>query len=169
LFAKHAGAETSRISREHALLVSDSGLVTITGGKWTTYRAMAEQTVDRAETVAGLAHRPSRTSELRLHGAERAPKTPTGERLNACLPWTTEDVIRAAREEMARTVEDVLARRLRALFLDARAAVEMAPMVVKLLARELGRDAAWQQEQLRAFRELAAGYLPGGRADFGAP
>jgi glycerol-3-phosphate dehydrogenase len=73
-----------------------------------------------------------------------------------------EDVRRAAREEMARTVEDVLARRLRALFLDAAAAVEMAPAVAALLAGELGRDPAWIEEQLRGFRELAAGYFPAG-------
>ena len=177
-----ASVRTSRISREHALLVSPSGLVTITGGKWTTYRAMAERTVNRAETVGGWPHRPSRTRDLRLHGASdtAAANSPLGgygsdaknvddlirssaefsQQLHPRLPHLAGEVAWAARHEMARTVEDVLARRLRTLFLDARAALEMAPQVAALLARELGRDTAWQEEQLRAFRELAAGYLP---------
>jgi glycerol-3-phosphate dehydrogenase len=177
-----AGTQTSRISREHTLLVSPSGLVTITGGKWTTYRAMAEQAVDRAETVGGWPHRPSRTRDLRLHGAidsgardarlkchgTDAPKvdellrsSPEFSRpLHPRLPYLAGEVAWAARHEMARSVEDVLARRLRALFLNARAAVEMAPVVAVLLAKELGRDGAWQEEQLRGFRELASRYLP---------
>ena len=174
-----AGTRTSRISREHALLVSPSGLVTITGGKWTTYRAMAEQTVDRAETVAGWAHRPSRTRGLRLHAASdiSAMRTAYGtdaanldellrsspelaQPLHPRLPYLAGEVIWAARHEMARTAEDVLARRLRALFLNARAALEMAPAVTALLAKELARDATWQEEQLRDFREVGLGYLP---------
>ena len=174
-----AGTRTSRISREHALLVSPSGLVTIAGGKWTTYRAMAEQTVDRAETVGGWPHRPSRTRDLRLHAATDTAATRTeygadaekvdellrsspelAEPLHPRLPYLAGEVIWTARHEMARTVEDVLARRSRALFLDARAALEMAPPVAALLAKELGRDAAWQQEQLLGFRELALRYLP---------
>lgn len=177
-----AGTQTSRISREHALLVSDSGLVTIAGGKWTTYRAMAEETVDRAETVGGWPHRPSRTRDLRLHGAGDTAATDTplkshgtdaakvdellrsspefSQPLHPRLPYFAGEVIWAARHEMARTVEDVLARRLRALFLDARAALEMAPAVGAFLAKELGRNAAWEEEQLRAFRKLASGYLP---------
>ena len=182
LFGAGTSGPTSRISREHALLVSPSGLVTITGGKWTTYRAMAEQTVDRAETVGGWPHRPSRARDLRLHAASgtaaarawlnghgadaakvdellrSAPEF--SEPLHPRLPHLAGEVVWAARHEMARTVEDVLARRMRALFLDARAAHEMAPAVAALLAKELGRDAAWQEEQLRGFRDLALGYLP---------
>lgn len=179
LIGNAAGGPTSRIPREHALLVSPSGLVTIAGGKWTTYRAMAEQTVDRAETVGGWPHRPSRTRTLRLHGANDTPHTgfemhgsdaakvdallrslpEFSLQLHPRLPYFAGEVIWAARHEMARTVEDVLARRMRALFLDARAAAEMAPTVAMLLAKELGWDAAWQVEQLRSFRELATGYL----------
>ena len=184
LLGKAALGQTSRISREHALLVSPSGLVTIAGGKWTTYRAMAEQTVDRAETVGGFPHRPSRTRDLPLHAASGAAATEPrlkcygadaaklGELLRSSpgfsqplhprVPNLTGEVVWAARHEMARTVEDVLARRLRALFLDTRAALEMAPAVAALLAKELGMDAAWQEEQLRAFRELALRYLPDG-------
>ena len=180
LLGKAAGGPTSRISREHALLVSPSGLVTIAGGKWTTYRAMAEQTVDRAEIVGGWPHRPSRTRELRLHAAGETPHTGLerhgtdaakvdelirsspefSQRLHPRLPYLAGEVAWAARHEMARTVEDVLARRLRVLFLDARAALEMAPAVAALLAEEFGRDEAWQHEQLRGFRELALRYLP---------
>lgn len=176
------GGKTSGISREHALVVSPSGLVTITGGKWTTYRAMAEQTVDRAETVGGLERRPSRTKELPLHGAGAEPDQPKALRgygtdavavgqlaatnpewlqpLHPRFPHLAGEVIWAARHEMARSVEDVLARRMRVLFLDAAAAQAMAPAVARLLAGELGRDAAWETEQVRTFSDLARGYLP---------
>jgi glycerol-3-phosphate dehydrogenase len=109
--------------------------------------------VSRAAEVGGLPPRPSGTAELRLHGAEDAGKAaPT---LNA------ERVRRAAREEMARTVEDVLARRWRRLFLDAGSAVAAAPMVAAALAAELSRDELWCEREVRAFREGAAHYLPG--------
>jgi glycerol-3-phosphate dehydrogenase len=184
LFGPGGGGKTSGISREHALVVSPSGLVTITGGKWTTYRAMAEQTVDRAEAVGRLERRASRTRELPLHGAGAAADLPRWLRpygadasavaqLVAARPeWAQPlhprfahpagEVVWAARHEMARTVEDVLARRLRVLFLDAAAAREAAPVVARLLAGELGRDAAWEAAQVRAFDEVARGYLPGG-------
>ncbi|MEO6788138.1 MAG: FAD-dependent oxidoreductase, partial [Chthoniobacteraceae bacterium] len=171
---------TSRISREHALLVSPSGLVTIAGGKWTTYRAMAEQTVDRAETVGGWPHRPPRTHSLRLHAATGTAHTlrsaygtdaakvdellrsspEFAQQLHPRLPYLAGEAVWAARHEMARTVEDVLARRMRVLFLDALAALEMAVPVAALLAKELGRDAAWQEDQLRSFRKIASGYVP---------
>jgi glycerol-3-phosphate dehydrogenase len=176
------GGKTSGISREHALVVSDSKLVTITGGKWTTYRAMAEQTVDRAEAVGGLDRKPCRTRELQLHGAGEVfevsePRRVYGTdaaalaQLIASRPeWARPlherfrhvagEVVWAVRHEMARTVEDVLARRLRMLFLDALAALEAAPLVAELLAGELGRDEAWRQQQVREFTELARGYLP---------
>ena len=182
LFGAGGGGKTSGISREHALVVSPAGLVTITGGKWTTYRAMAEQTVDRAEAVGGLQRRPSRTAQLSLHGAGAEPDLPKPLRgygtdaaavaqlaatraewaqpLQARFPHLAGEVVWAARHEMARTVEDVLARRMRVLFLDATAAREMAPMVGRLLAAELGRDAAWADAQLAAFKEVARGYLP---------
>jgi glycerol-3-phosphate dehydrogenase len=182
LFGAGGAGKTSSISREHALVVSDSGLVTITGGKWTTYRAMAEQTVDRAQVVGGLPKQPSRTKDLPLHGAGAEPDLPKPLRgygtdataveqlaasrpewsppLHPNFPHVAGEVVWAARYEMARTVEDVLARRTRVLFLDARAALEVAPAVARLLARELGRDAVWEQEQVRAFGELARGYLP---------
>lgn len=175
-------SETASLSREHALVVSSAGLVTITGGKWTTYRLMAEQAVDRAIQVAGVAARPSITHELRLHGWELEPpedawgghgsddllmadlvaqEPALGEPLHARLPYRKVEVVWAARREQARTVEDVLARRTRALLLDARASQEAAACVAELLARELGRDGSWQAGQVRLYQELAAGYLIG--------
>ncbi|HEV2844234.1 MAG TPA: glycerol-3-phosphate dehydrogenase/oxidase [Thermoanaerobaculia bacterium] len=174
------GVRTAALSRDHTLLVSPSGLVTITGGKWTTYRKMGQDTVDRAALVAGLDARPSRTADLRLHGwteevrplaawAEHGADAPALARLAAerpgwdeplhlNLPYRVCEVVWAARHEMARTVEDVLARRTRSLLLDARASAEAAPAVAALLAAELGRDEAWQREQVTSYRELARGY-----------
>jgi glycerol-3-phosphate dehydrogenase len=174
-----AAAKTATLSRDHTLLVSPSGLVTIAGGKWTTYRRMGEDTVDHAALVAGLDQRPSRTAELRLHGwAEDDPSkdwavygadAPALARLAAerpgwdallhpNLPYRACEVIWAARHEMARTVEDVLARRTRSLLLDARASAEIAPAVAALLAGELGRDEEWQRRQVAEYRALARGY-----------
>jgi glycerol-3-phosphate dehydrogenase len=79
--------------------------------------------------------------------------------LHPALPYTGAEIVWAARCEMARTVEDALARRTRALFLNARAAIEMAPGAAALMARELGRGAEWEAEQTASFRELAQGYL----------
>jgi glycerol-3-phosphate dehydrogenase len=112
---------------------------------------MAEDVVTRAAEVAGLAPRPSRTSDLRLHGAEHAHARPA--------TLNEEMVRRAAREEMARTVEDVLARRWRSLFLDVQAAQKMAPMVATALGAELERDERWCSEQVSAFREVSANYI----------
>jgi glycerol-3-phosphate dehydrogenase len=176
------GAPTAKLSREHAVVVSPSGLVTVTGGKWTTYRRMAADAVDRAVRVGGLAPRPSTTAALRLHGwVEPADgredplsvygsdaagiravgsEDPDWDRpLHPALPYRAAEVVWAARHEAARSIEDVLARRTRALFLDARASIEAAPAVGALLASTLGRDATWQASQVARFRELAAGYL----------
>ena len=168
-------ARTASVSRDHAIRVEDSGIVTITGGKWTTYRRMAEECVTRAAAVAGLPAVGSATKTLPVHGSHPdarafghlavygsdAPQIQAigaPQRLHPELPYTEGEVIWAARAEMARTVEDVLARRTRALFLNVRAAIAMAPRVAELMAGELGRDAAWQQEQLAAFRAVAALY-----------
>lgn len=178
------GERTASLSRDHHVFTSASGLVTIVGGKWTTYRKMAEDVMTRAAEVAGLDAIPSRTAELRLHGAPSNAATsevgvPTGPLasygtdaqavralgtgeaelsglLHPALPYLRAEVAWGARREMARTVEDVLSRRTRALLLDARASAECAPLVARLLARELGRDEAWQKAQVEAFRKLAA-------------
>ncbi|MBI2511157.1 MAG: glycerol-3-phosphate dehydrogenase/oxidase [Opitutae bacterium] len=183
-------AATASLSRDHVIAVSPSGLVSITGGKWTSYRKMAEDAVARAAEVGGLPRRPCATENLRLHGASSAGLRPTDrppateaihfahygtdaralERLAAIEPsldtpvhprlaLRAVEVVWAARTEMARTIDDVLSRRSRALQLDARAALEAAPAVAALFARELGRDRRWIDDQLAVFDEIAHGYL----------
>ncbi len=176
--------KTKEISRSHKLMVSASGLITITGGKWTTYRKMAEDTVDRAIVIGGFPNRLSVTETLSLHGYKDsmdwsdpffvygsdaiAVKTLAKENflwkeaLDPRLPYIGAEVIWALRFEMARTVEDVLARRTRALFLDARAAMAMAPAVAQLMAKELNKNAVWEKEQILSFLEIAKHYLVGG-------
>ena len=173
--------ETKEISRDHTLHISNSGLVTIAGGKWTTYRKMAEDTIDQAATLAGLDERPSVTKDLRIHGYHQhadqfgdlsdygsdavhiqsliREDERYAERLHPRRPTVAAEVVWAARNEMARTVDDFLARRTRTLLLDARASIEMAPHVAELMAEELGRDAAWQDEQVATYTALAEGYL----------
>jgi glycerol-3-phosphate dehydrogenase len=182
------GSKTSRLSREHAVVVSESGLVTVTGGKWTTYRRMAIDAVDQAARAGKLPSRASATAELPLHGWKDQPSTgedsllvygsdfvaleelcalrPEWDQpLHAALPYRAGEVVWAARHEAARSVQDVLARRTRALFLDARASVAAAPLVATLLAAELGRDQAWEEQQVTEFRSLAADYISGPNGD----
>lgn len=154
-------AATSTISRDHVVQVSPSGLVTISGGKWTTFRKMGADAVATAARVARLPPGPSRTESLRLNGiAQGSSGGPTAHLTQAPVQLQEEDVVRAVREEMARRVEDVLARRTRLLFVDARAALESAPLVARVMARELSRDAAWISAELASFELLAHGYLP---------
>lgn len=179
-------AQSKVISREHLVVISESGLVTIVGGKWTTYRKMAQDTVDDAIAVGGLPERPCVTENLRVHGwmSREDPALPQAGHLQMYgadaaavqtflaedpartvllhprLPYVCGQVLWAVRHEMARTVEDVLARRTRSLLLDARAALAAAPRVAELLAGELGRDSAWIASQVTQWRELARGYLP---------
>ncbi|MFH1498182.1 MAG: glycerol-3-phosphate dehydrogenase/oxidase [Verrucomicrobiota bacterium] len=184
------GSDTAALSRDHTIVVSESGLVTVTGGKWTTYRKMAEDVVDQAEMVVGVDAVRCRTEALHIHGwqqpddagataGEGGAESPLAvygadraglealmrarpelvERLHPALPYVAAQVVWAAREEMARTVEDVLARRTRALLLDARASIEAAPVVAGLLAAERGRDEAWARAQAEGYAELARGYV----------
>ncbi len=172
---------TSALSRDHTVHIDESGLLTIAGGKWTTYRQMAEDAVDHAILLGRLPEAPCVTKELRIHGyiadasslenlavygsdadriRELARKAAAlGQQLDSRLPSIAAEVVWAVREEMARSVEDVLARRTRALFLDARAALRMAPAVAGLMAGELGRDQAWIEAQVASFNGLAAQYL----------
>lgn len=174
-------ASTALISRDHTIVVAPSGLITIIGGKWTTYRKMARDAVDNAAFVAKLSKRECVTEDLRIHGwrdkkdadASLAIYGADAEGIRALMQerpewaavihpraaFTFAEVVWAVREEMAMTVEDVLARRVRLLFLDAVAAMEAAPDVARLMAAELGRDEAWIQAQVSAFQELASGYL----------
>lgn len=142
-----SAVRTARLSREHVVEVSSSGLVTIAGGKWTTYRKMAQDAVDAAAAQARLASAPCRTADLRLLCYE-APM----------LMSLEQRVEFAVREEMARTVEDVLARRTRALFLDAKGARDKAASVAATLARHLGRNRDWEMRQVLAFGSLAGRY-----------
>lgn len=173
---------TAALSRDHVIHVDTSGLLTITGGKWTTYRHMAEDTVDHAITLGRLRDESCPTKNLKIHGyaesansrEERDPLEVYGsdaeeirvlawdpelaKQLHPALPYIGAEVVWAARAEMARTVEDVLARHTRALFLDARAAMQMARPVARLMAAELGRDDAWIAAQTQEFCALAKQY-----------
>jgi glycerol-3-phosphate dehydrogenase len=193
---KAAGSDvgkTSALSRDHTIHIDSTGLITIAGGKWTTYRHMAEDTVDHAITLGKLEEKLCVTRTLHIHGYEtdqdrKARRANIGEefestlaiygsdagsirdlsagspelaqRLDPDLPYIGAEIVWAAREEMARTLDDVLARRTRALLLNARAAVRMAPAAAKLLARELGRNESWAGAQVQAFTDLAAQYNP---------
>lgn len=207
------GANTAALSRDHTIHIDQSGLLTITGGKWTTYRNMAEDCVNQAATLAQLAEKPCVTRNLPIHGHPGDGRTQRSRRreeagvpvratrppphvggnggspvpvpeplaiygsdapkiqriietdralaapLHPALPYCGAEVVWAVREEMARTVEDVLARRTRALFLHARAAIEMAPRVAELMAREMKTKAAWRDGQLQDFGETAGCYV----------
>jgi glycerol-3-phosphate dehydrogenase len=173
---------TAALSREHTIQISKAGLVTIAGGKWTTYRRMAEDCVNHAATLAGLDERPCVTRDLRIHGSH--PSAPQfgayadygadafaleglvsgrpelDEVLDEAAPVRAAQVFWAVRHEMARSVDDVLSRRTRVLSIDARAAIRMAPRVAAVMARELGRDERWEREQVAEFNAIAERYLP---------
>lgn len=173
---------TKEISRSHKIIVSLTGLVTITGGKWTTYRKMAEDVVEKAAILGGLPERECITRHMPIHGF-RTGVDPVEDAL-ACYGSDREDllaltdenpvwggwlskeleilraqVIWAVREEMAETVEDVLARRTRALFLDARESIRMARETAILMAREKGKNKEWEERQVAEFTALARQYL----------
>jgi glycerol-3-phosphate dehydrogenase len=159
--------KTAELARDHVILVAASGLITITGGKWTTYRRMAEDTVNKAIQRLGFPERNCITATLPIYDGEiggirtLAASNPEWEKpLHPCLPYIQAEIVWAAREELCMTVEDALSRRTRSLLLDAAAAMECAPLAASLLAAELGRDEAWQTQQIHLFRELAGNYLP---------
>ena len=173
--------KTKEISRSHKLIVSASGLISITGGKWTTYRQMAEDTVDKVIETGGFPRRLCQTKTLSIHGFRESVdwKDPLfvygsdafavralskehflwKEALDPRLPYIGAEVIWATRFEMARTVEDVLARRTRALFLDADAAMAMAAAVAQMMRVELKKDANWEKEQIVSFLSVAKNYV----------
>ena len=170
---------TSKLSRDHHILRSPSGLISVTGGKWTTYRKMGEDAISAAIEVGGLPPRPSRTLDLKLHGwtdelasgshavygsdlgdvqALSNKDASLADPIHPALPYRKCEIVWAARNEHARTTEDILARRTRALFLNAQATIEAAPDVSRILAAELGRDEAWRRRDLDSFIEVAKGY-----------
>ncbi|MCC5939753.1 MAG: glycerol-3-phosphate dehydrogenase/oxidase [Lunatimonas sp.] len=177
---KEGSMKTKEISRSHKIIVSDSGLITLTGGKWTTFRKMGEDTVEAVGKVIGVKLNPSTSMDIRLHGyseslelshwrsygseAERlremVKENPSlNKRLHEKYPYTEAEVVWAVREEMAMKVEDVLSRRMRVLILDAKAAISMAPRVAELMAGELGKDTAWTAAELEDFNKLANKYV----------
>jgi len=173
--------ETKEISRSHKLMVSLSGLVTITGGKWTTYRKMAQDTIDKAALIAGLEDRKCATRRMPIHGFAKnvdrddhlhiygsdkvhikrliVQRPELGEPIHPNLPFLKAEVVWAVRHEMARTVEDILARRTRALFLDARASIQMAEPVAYLMANELNWTDDHAVNEINNYKRLARGYL----------
>ena len=153
-----SSGDTSKISRNHEIFVSEGGLMTIAGGKWTTYRYMAEEAVDRAAELADLESRPCVTGEIEL-GSEGVGLS-GAERIGDSLPYSWNDVERAVKEEMAMTVDDVVSRRTRALFLDLKAAEEMAPKIAERMADVLGKGDDWISAQLASFEDIASAYRP---------
>ncbi len=175
-------SSTAAISREHTITISRSGLVTIAGGKWTTYRKMAEDVVDKAIAIGNLSAKKSITETLPIHGFHSLPVKNINfehygsdiDNLNEFLNEETfyrnplhpdyhyleGEVIWAIRYEMARTIEDFLARRTRLLFLDAKAALKIATRVAQLMAEELKKNEDWIDKHVNEFKELVKNYLP---------
>lgn len=184
LISGDTSVRTSSLSRSHHLAISKSGLISIAGGKWTTFRKMAEDTVTQAALFAGLPQRPCPTADLRLHGwtdqveannhldafgSDKAEVLGLGREnpelldpLHPSLPYLKAEVVYGVRQEWAQTVYDVLAHRTRALILDARASMDIAPEVARIMATELGYGSTWEQAQVQAFRRTARGFLPEG-------
>lgn len=181
LASEDSDEDTKNVSRNHRILVSLSGLITVTGGKWTTYRKMGEDTVNKVTLVAGLEEKPCITANMPIHGyvknfdvkdhlhvygADRLAilqlvdaNPDLGEKLDEAHDFLKAEVVWAVREEMARKIEDVLSRRTRALLLDARACIRMAPKVAELMAAELKKDKTWETKEVEDFIKLANQYI----------
>ncbi|HSV87795.1 MAG TPA: glycerol-3-phosphate dehydrogenase/oxidase [Bacteroidales bacterium] len=178
---KSKGMKTKEVSRSHKILVTKSGLFSIIGGKWTTFRIMAEDTVNHVEKLKNWKKTRSKTQNLKIHGFTQKvnfndpyyfygtdkekilqlAKNETGmdEVLSKQFNLIKAQVVWAVRYEMARTVEDVLSRRVRCLILDARECIKVAPQVASVMANELGHDETWIQAQITEFESLAKGYF----------
>jgi glycerol-3-phosphate dehydrogenase len=179
---KHADeTKTKEISRSHKLIASQSGLVTITGGKWTTYRVMAEETVNLAIKTKKIAFKACQTKKLKIHGYKKTTdrskwlhiygsdqdeilqwqkdKPEYAEKLHKDFEFTVGEVVWAVRKEMARTIDDVLARRIRILYLDANASVSIAKQVATIMAKELKKDKKWEEEQVHEYTEMSKAYI----------
>jgi glycerol-3-phosphate dehydrogenase len=181
LVKKGTGKNTAIMPRDHTIIVNPSGLVTITGGKWTTYRKMANDVINNAVFVAKLPKKTCVTEALKIHGwiSEVDKNDPLhfygsdaiaiknlckeneswGGLIHSSLPNIKAEIIWAIRNEMALTAEDILARRTRMLFLNARAAITAAPMVAKLMAAEMNKDEVWVQQQINDFTAVATQYV----------
>ncbi|RWZ87780.1 MAG: glycerol-3-phosphate dehydrogenase/oxidase [Hydrotalea sp. AMD] len=178
---KGAGKNTSMISRDHTIMVSASGLITITGGKWTTYRRMAADVINHAIQLGKLTKKPAVTATLpigkwgwpinfsthwHLYGTNARliqdimkENKDWATTIHPDYPYTKAEVIWFVRHEMAQTVEDVLARRIRLLLLDAHAALEAAPAVAYLMQQELSHSEEWKAAQILHFSNLAKQYI----------
>jgi glycerol-3-phosphate dehydrogenase len=175
---KNNRKKTKEISRKHKILISDSNLVTITGGKWTTYRKMAEASIDKVISLGMLEEKKCLTADIKIHGAEnseqlnsiygsdfekikklRNEQADLQEKIHPSFDYTKAEVVWSIRNEFARTVEDILARRTRTLFLNAQASLDAAPIVAKILAKELNKDNVWTKNQIKAFSILAETYI----------
>ena len=180
---KEGGKSTKEVSRSHKVIASDTGLVSIIGGKWTTYRKMAEDTVDKSVEILQLKAGPSQTEHMSIHGniqpelVDRSSHLyvygsdiPAIKSLQSGNPrfaqkihpdhaFTIAEAVWAIRHEMAETIEDILARRVRLLFLDARAAIDSAHIIAQLIAEEKGYSEEWIQQHTEEFIDLAKGYL----------
>lgn len=178
---KGKNEKTKEISRSHKIFVSDSGLISIIGGKWTTYRRMAQDTIDKSIDLGYLTKRNCRTKNLAVHGAIKQNNHKThltlygsdqeglkslidtdpvlGEKLHPKYEFLKAEVVWSVRNEMARTLDDVLARRVRILFHDARAAIDVAPVVAEIMAKELKQDKLWQNNQIDIFNLIAQKYI----------
>ncbi|MEO9021962.1 MAG: glycerol-3-phosphate dehydrogenase/oxidase, partial [Ginsengibacter sp.] len=177
---KNRQEKTKEISRSHKIIISSSGLVSVIGGKWTTYRKMAEDTLAEIEKKKMLPVKKCVTEHLKIYGYTHSKlqgplsfygvdaeeietlisKNPSwGETFSKEININTAQIVWAVRNEMARTVEDVLARRTRVLFLHAQEAINLAPEIAEIMQLELGRDNNWKMEQVESFTKLAKGYM----------
>lgn len=179
---KSNARKTAEISRDHSIIIAGSGLISIVGGKWTTYRKMSEDVINTAAIQAGLPYRECKTEQLTIHGSQPtsdfntdtyylgtdqvllndmiAEEPSLAEKIHSDLPYSKASIILAIREEMCMTLEDALSRRTRSLLLDARAALSCAPDVARLMAKEMNQTNDWIEEQLISFKQTAEHYLP---------
>lgn len=177
------GKSTKEVSRSHKIIVSETGLITITGGKWTTYRKIAEDIINKAIKTGKLPEKSCVTQHLLIHGNKLTtsldrenhlyiygsdiPKIielqqnypELKEKVHPDHEFTMAEIIWAIRYEMARTIDDILARRVRLLFLDAKAAIQSSEKVARLLAKELGHNEAWVNKEILNFKKIAKGFL----------
>ena len=177
------GQKTKEVSRSHKIIVSETGLITITGGKWTTYRKIGEDTINKAMSIHNLPKVACKTEHIAIHGNQKTTildrenhlyiygtdipailqlqetEPELKEKLHPDYDYSLAEVAWSIRNEMARSIDDILARRVRLLFLDACAAIACSEKVADLLAKELGHDETWKRNQIAVFKTLANGFL----------
>ena len=157
LVADNQKSRTKDISRKHKIIISDSGLVSVIGGKWTTYRKIAEKVIDRSLNLFGLNKKKSVTENLKiidgLKNIDYSKKS-----LSTYFYLSKELILHYVRNEMAINLDDIMSRRSRCLFLNIEESVAVAPKVVEIMAKELSKNNQWQKEQLRKFYELTKIY-----------